>query len=110
MNTFLFFILGGNRFEVTLEKSNKNFSKKIQQVSDFLSRLTANLEFKIVHLCLLTSLCVFISLTVFFFFLQLYVVSQYKILVSLLGKFFSAIHFYRVKMPCKVKIGGTLGL
>lgn len=66
MNTFLFFILGGNRFEVTLEKSNKNFSKKIQQVSDFLSRLTANLEFKIVHLCLLTSLCVFISLTVFF--------------------------------------------
>ncbi|XP_063354578.1 vam6/Vps39-like protein isoform X1 [Pelmatolapia mariae] len=36
---------GGNRFEVTLEKSNKNFSKKIQ---------------------------------------QLYVVSQYKILVSLL--------------------------
>lgn len=67
MNTFLFFILGGNRFEVTLEKSNKNFSKKIQQVSDFLSRLTANLEFKIVHLCLLTSLCVFISLTVFFF-------------------------------------------
>lgn len=68
MNTFLFFILGGNRFEVTLEKSNKNFSKKIQQVSDFLSRLTANLEFKIVHLCLLTSLCVFISLTVFFFF------------------------------------------
>lgn len=24
--------LGTNRFEVTLEKSNKNFSKKIQQV------------------------------------------------------------------------------
>lgn len=108
MNTFLFFILGGNRFEVTLEKSNKNFSKKIQQVSDFLSRLTANLEFKIVHLCLLTSLCVFLFNCVFF--LQLYVVSQYKILVSLLGKFFSAIHFYRVKMSCKVKIGGTLGL
>lgn len=39
-----FFILGGNRFEVTLEKSNKNFSKKIQQVSDFFSRLTANLD------------------------------------------------------------------
>lgn len=26
------FSLGTNRFEVTLEKSNKNFSKKIQQV------------------------------------------------------------------------------
>lgn len=25
--------LGTNRFEVTLEKSNKNFSKKIQQVN-----------------------------------------------------------------------------
>uniref|UniRef100_A0AAX7SGK7 CNH domain-containing protein n=1 Tax=Astatotilapia calliptera TaxID=8154 RepID=A0AAX7SGK7_ASTCA len=35
---------GGNRFEVTLEKSNKNFSKKIQQVSDFLSRLTNNIH------------------------------------------------------------------
>ena len=28
-----FFSIGCNRFEVTLEKSNKNFSKKIQQVS-----------------------------------------------------------------------------
>lgn len=27
------FSIGCNRFEVTLEKSNKNFSKKIQQVS-----------------------------------------------------------------------------
>lgn len=27
-----FFSIGCNRFEVTLEKSNKNFSKKIQQV------------------------------------------------------------------------------
>lgn len=27
-----FFSTGCNRFEVTLEKSNKNFSKKIQQV------------------------------------------------------------------------------
>lgn len=27
------FPIGCNRFEVTLEKSNKNFSKKIQQVS-----------------------------------------------------------------------------
>jgi hypothetical protein len=26
------FLAGTNRFEVTLEKSNKNFSKKIQQV------------------------------------------------------------------------------
>ncbi|XP_023051856.1 vam6/Vps39-like protein isoform X2 [Piliocolobus tephrosceles] len=39
--------VGCNRFEVTLEKSNKNFSKKIQQI---------------------------------------HVVSQFKILVSLLGK------------------------
>lgn len=34
-NQHLFFFvvkLGTNRFEVTLEKSNKNFSKKIQQV------------------------------------------------------------------------------
>lgn len=27
-----FYLTGTNRFEVTLEKSNKNFSKKIQQV------------------------------------------------------------------------------
>ncbi len=33
MRFFMFyFLLGTNRFEVTLEKSNKNFSKKIQQV------------------------------------------------------------------------------
>lgn len=28
------FLVGCNRFEVTLEKSNKNFSKKIQQVGN----------------------------------------------------------------------------
>lgn len=28
------FLIGCNRFEVTLEKSNKNFSKKIQQVGN----------------------------------------------------------------------------
>lgn len=35
-NSVLFYLMeiftGTNRFEVTLEKSNKNFSKKIQQV------------------------------------------------------------------------------
>uniref|UniRef100_A0A8C4T8V9 VPS39 subunit of HOPS complex n=1 Tax=Erpetoichthys calabaricus TaxID=27687 RepID=A0A8C4T8V9_ERPCA len=35
LSFFLFFFLkGSNKFEVTLEKSNKNFSKKIQQVSE----------------------------------------------------------------------------
>lgn len=31
MHVYLY-LTGTNRFEVTLEKSNKNFSKKIQQV------------------------------------------------------------------------------
>lgn len=32
VSLIIYFITGTNRFEVTLEKSNKNFSKKIQQV------------------------------------------------------------------------------
>uniref|UniRef100_A0A8C9EJK2 CNH domain-containing protein n=2 Tax=Pavo cristatus TaxID=9049 RepID=A0A8C9EJK2_PAVCR len=42
------FLIGCNRFEVTLEKSNKNFSKKIQQVGNniFLAWGIVSLEFR----------------------------------------------------------------
>lgn len=39
-NTVFQFLIGSNRFEVTLEKSNKNFSKKIQQVHTVSSHIS----------------------------------------------------------------------